>query len=144
MMDLLIGNYLNVLGFKVFIIVLFVGAVVELLVTASNRMKRSKSPFKAPRFGFVLIVIIATILVHFRNSNFELIHLNYGILDQLLTYLFDLPVLAIVVVMYARVLTVISFIIVSLAFELSPTVNKIKVLRKYFADWSLKRSLLRV
>lgn len=144
MMDLLIGNYLTVLGFKVFIIVLFVGAVVELLVTASNRMKRSKSPFKAPRFSFVLVVIIATILVHFRNSNFELIHLNYGILDQLLTYLFDLPVLAIVVVMYARVLTVISFIIVSLAFELSPTVNKIKVLRKYFADWSLKRSLLRV
>lgn len=143
-MDLLIGNYLTVLGFKVFIIVLFVGAVVELLVTASNRMKRSKSPFKAPRFSFVLVVIIATILVHFRNSNFELIHLNYGILDQLLTYLFDLPVLAIVVVMYARVLTVISFIIVSLAFELSPTVNKIKVLRKYFADWSLKRSLLRV
>ena len=107
-------------------------------------MKRNKSPFKAPRFSFVLIVIIATIVVHFRNGNFELIHLNYGMLDQLLTYLFDLPVLAIVVVMYARVLTVISFIIVSLAFELSPTVNRIKVLRKYFADWSLKRSLLRV
>lgn len=143
MMSELFGNYLNVLGFKVFMIVLFIAAVVDLLVRANFRMKRKASPFKAPRFSVVLLVIVATIFVHFRNGNFDLIYLNYGVLDLFLAYMMDLPALAVVVVVYARVLTIISFILVSLAFELSPFVNRIKVLRLYFANWSLKKSILR-
>ena len=113
MMNELIGNYLNVIGFKVFIVVLFLAAVVELLVRANYRMKRKVSPFKAPRLWVVGMVVMATVFVHFRNGNF------------------------------ARLLTVVSFILVSLAFELSPAINKIKVLRLYFANWSLKKSLLK-
>lgn len=143
MMNELIGNYLNVIGFKVFIVVLFLAAVVELLVRANYRMKRKVSPFKAPRLWVVGMVVMATVFVHFRNGNFDLIYLNYGVIDLFLAYMVDLPVLAVVVVAYTRLLTVVSFILVSLAFELSPAINKIKVLRLYFANWSLKKSLLK-
>lgn len=143
MMNELFGNYLNVLGFRVFMVVLFLAAVIDLLVRANFRMKRKSSPFNTPRLWMVGLTMLATVLVHFRNGNFELIYLNYGVIDLFLAYLLDLPLLAVVVVVYARVLTIVSFIVVSLAFELSPAINRVKVLRLYFASWSLKKSLLK-
>lgn len=143
MINEILGNYYSVVGFKVYMIVLFLVAVVDLLVRAKFRMKRKRTPFATPKFWVVVLVVVCTIILHIRNANFEIVHINFGIIDLFLAYLLDLIVLTVVVIAYARLLTVISFIIVSLAFELAPAVNRMKVLRLFFADWSLKKSILR-
>lgn len=143
MINELFGNYVNVLGFRIIMILVFIVTVIDLLVRANHRMKRGHLPFKAPRIWVALIGVASPAILYIRNINFELIHINYGILDMLLAYTFDIIVIVVTMVVYAKLITIITFIMVSLAFELTPTVNKNRVLRRFYAKWSLRKSILR-
>ena len=143
MINELFGNYVNVTGFRMLMILVFIVTVIDLLVRANKRMKKGHLPFKAPKIWAFALCVGSPVMLYIRNINFELIHLNYGILDLFLAYTFDVVIIVITMMVYAKLVTLIMFILVSLAFELTPTVNKSKLLRRFYAKWSLRESILR-